>query len=147
MDDFVFNRGKFAGKTYKWVSEKSPGYIEWVLRECPEMLTHKKRRKAKTVIPDYLIEDEDVIKREFKPLKPNYNFDKEVNIKKYNMSEKDRAEIKNSVLKIKIGLFAKYSKETNSEGAVKYDKNDLIDLIFDSVKDSEFIKKLKQRIN
>lgn len=146
MDDFVFNRGKFAGKTYKWVSEKSPGYIEWVLRECPEMLTHKKRRKAKTVIPDYLIDDEDVIKKEFKPLKPNYNFDKEVNIKKYNMSEKDRAEIKNSVLKVKIGLFAKYSKETNSEGLPKYDKKWLIDIIFEKENEQDIKQKLLERL-
>lgn len=131
----TFKYGKYKGKTTDWVSRNDPGYIEWVCSEKPNILHDKK--KVKKISPDYLQE------KEIKPekLTPNYNFEKETNM------TNDMKKIKDSLIKIKVKLYIKYSNETNSNGSVKYNKLELIDTIFDKVEDSNIISKLKSRIN
>ena len=147
--DFVFRTGKHKGKTYEWVSENHPYYIDWVMFERPEMLQERNPdgRKPKAVVPSYLLDDEDEDESfKFKPLTPNYNFENEVTMSQHEISTGEK-EVRLQATKLKVGLFAKLSKETNTNGRVKYDKNWLLDIIFDSEQDKEIKGKLKNRIN
>lgn len=142
-----FRTGKYAGKSYEWVNENDPGYINWVLENRPEMMRSK--QKPKTVTPSYLKdvgEDEEDTVQRLKPLKPNYNFEKQL-----DMSENDKAtrekEVKAKLLKLKLGLYSKLTKETDDKGKIKYDKNWLADIVFDREEESELKEKIKSRIN
>jgi hypothetical protein len=144
--DFKFRTGKHKGKTYREVEASNPGYIDWVLTERPEMLREREStRKANEVIPSYLQEQEEPPVK-FKPLEPNYNFENEI-----NMSDKETTEgelnVRLKMTKMKVGLFAQLSKETNTNGRVKYDKNWLLNVIFDSEHDNDIKSKLQTRIN
>ena len=146
--DFVFRTGKYKGKTYQEVASTNPGYIDWVLMERPEMLRERDNsRKPNTVVPSYLQEqDEEDGPTGFKPLTPNYNFENEINMSTKEITEGEKA-VRLQMTKVKVGLFAKLSKETNSNGRVKYDKNWLLNIIFDSESDADIKSKLKTRIN
>ena len=39
--DFLFRSGKYAGKSYGWVKDNNPKYIEWVKENQPKMLVDK----------------------------------------------------------------------------------------------------------
>ena len=147
-NDFIFRSGKHKGRTYRWVEENYPRYIDWVMMERPEMLQEKSqyRRKANVVVPDYLQDDEEEETFKWKPLTPNYNFDNEVTMNIQNITQGEK-EVRLQITKLKVGLYAKLSKETNTNGSVKYDKNLLLDIIFESEHDNEIKSKLKQRIN
>lgn len=146
-NNFIFKTGKFAGKSYKWVSEHVPSYIDWVISERPEMLQSVRRQSnAKTIIPSYLQDedDEEIEVRAFKKLTPNYNFENERSMGTSNIT-KDT--IRKQVMTMKIGLYSKLSKETNQEGEAKYDKLELIKIIFDSPHDKEIKSKIIARLN
>ena len=137
---FKFRTGKFRGKSYAWVLSNHPNYIEWVLEARPEML--RERISAKPVIPSYLKEEnENAQHKLIEPLTPNKNFENEGPL------SMNKNKIRLEITKVKIGLFARLSKETNPEGSVKYNTNQLIDIIFDSPEDSNIKDKLKTRIN
>ena len=65
--DFVFRSGKYLGKTYKWVCDNNPNYIEWIKENQPKMLVEKTSNPTKTKES----------KQVFKKLTPNMNFDNE----------------------------------------------------------------------
>ena len=44
-DDFVFKIGKYAGKTYKFVKEINPQYIEWAKSKAPNILKEKNKKQ------------------------------------------------------------------------------------------------------
>jgi hypothetical protein len=46
--DFTFRSGKYAGKTYEWVSKVNPRYIDWIIENRPEMLKEYKRKGPNT---------------------------------------------------------------------------------------------------
>lgn len=47
--DFIFPRGKYAGKTYAWVEQNNPNYIEWVKENQPHLLKEPKKKPTPTV--------------------------------------------------------------------------------------------------
>ena len=65
--DFVFKYGKHAGKTYKWVEEHHPSYIEWALENAPNLLKPPHPKP---------IEKKELKFRDKPPqsMEPNYNF-------------------------------------------------------------------------
>jgi hypothetical protein len=64
--NFVFKFGKHVGKTYAWVEEHHPTYIDWVKKEAPHMLKAKAAAKPKTTVTQ--LDDNP------KSLQPNLNF-------------------------------------------------------------------------
>jgi hypothetical protein len=140
---FIFRTGKYAGKTYEWVSANDFYYLDWVARERPEMLKERTRPKPNARIepPD----DDDESCMVFLPMNPNANFENELYMTPTELIEGTK-EIKYQLAKIKIGLYARLCKETNQNGRIKYDKEWLINHIF--TEDEEDIKiKLKSRLN
>jgi len=146
--DFIFRTGKYSGKTYQYVATNHPHYIDWVIFERPDMLQERNLygNKPKDVIPDYLQEDNEEGYIRFKPLTPNYNFDNETIMTATEITYQEK-EVRLQMTKMKVGLYAKLSKETNTDGSVKYTNKWLIDIIFDSEQDAEIKSKLKKRIN
>jgi len=62
--NFVFKAGKHVGKTYAWVEEHHPTYIDWCLKDAPALLGIKPKPKPSvTPLEDKLV-----------GLQPNYNF-------------------------------------------------------------------------
>lgn len=41
--EFIFRSGKYANKTYEFVTQVNPNYIDWVVENRPEMLKEIKR--------------------------------------------------------------------------------------------------------
>ena len=138
---FIFRTGKYAGKTYEYVSIYDYHYIDWVLRERPEMLKERahSQPKARIEIPD---DDECDA---YLPMKPNTNFENETYMTPNELTEGVK-EIKRQLIKIKIGLYARLSHETNENGRIKYDKTWLIDNIFTD-EEQDIKDKLKTRIH
>lgn len=65
--NFIFKFGKHSGRTYAWVEENDPTYIDWARKNAPRLLEQPKpKTEPKTNI--VMIED--------KPngLQPNHNF-------------------------------------------------------------------------
>jgi len=79
LEQFVFRTGKFQGKTYAWVCDNHPWYIDWVINNRPEMLReHKKPRKNKNLKPVPKLGDDYIREMEWasgKNIKPNTDFD------------------------------------------------------------------------
>jgi len=68
MGELIFRSGKHKGKTLSWVTENDPSYIVWIEENRPEMLkSTTKEVKAETTDTEF----------RYKPLKPNYDFDKQ----------------------------------------------------------------------
>ena len=44
-DNFIFKRGKYSGKTYKFVKDTNPGYIKWAEENAPDILKEPKKKK------------------------------------------------------------------------------------------------------
>ena len=66
--NFTFRFGKHSGRTYAWVEENEPSYIEWAKKNAPNLFeAHKSKPNTKVT----LIEDKPV------GLQPNLNFDNE----------------------------------------------------------------------
>ena len=65
-DDFVFRSGKYFGKTYAFVSQVNPNYIDWVIENRPEMLKPIVRKGPNT--------DGMTPREKFKSLMENTNF-------------------------------------------------------------------------
>ena len=142
MDNsFVFRTGKYAGKTYEYVSAYDYRYIDWVSRERPEMLKERARPKPKARIE---VPDDDECEA-FLPMAHNTNFENETYMTPNELTEGAK-EVKLQLIKIKIGLYARLSHETNGNGRIKYDKNWLIDNIFTD-EEQDIKDKLKTRIN
>ena len=70
--NFKFRSGKYSGKTYGWVEENDPLYLEWISENRPEML---KEIKAKETKKEVKVKDlkEDVLPS----IRANENFDAE----------------------------------------------------------------------
>ena len=68
--NFTFKFGKHSGRTYAWVEENDPTYIDWARKNAPKLLEAPKRKIG---------QETKVINMEDKPngLQPNMNFDKE----------------------------------------------------------------------
>lgn len=64
---FIFRSGKYKGKSKDWVEENDLGYLEWIEKNRPEMLKDFTKKKVDDTID---------LNYKFKPLSPNYNFDK-----------------------------------------------------------------------
>lgn len=64
---FKFKFGKHAGKSYAWVEENDPSYIDWAKKNAPNLLKASAPKAAPktTVVP---LEDK------ISGLQPNYNF-------------------------------------------------------------------------
>jgi len=45
-DNFIFQRGKYAGKSYGLVKKINPQYIEWCEENAPNLLKGKKQPEA-----------------------------------------------------------------------------------------------------
>lgn len=57
--DFKFRTGKHSGRTYEWVEDNDPSYIDWVLENRPEMLKEEsKKPEAKKMVVKDLKEEE-----------------------------------------------------------------------------------------
>lgn len=146
-NSFTFRSGKYKGKSYEWVQDNDPRYIDWVIMERPEMI-QERSRKTQYVEPAYLQEDEDEESTaQWKPLTPNYNFDNETAMTTTNEQIVAEQEIWSQITKLKIGLYSKLSKETKMNGRVKYDRRWLINTIFNEESDSEIRQKLINRLN
>jgi len=80
LEQFKFRTGKFAGKTYGWVCDNHPWYIEWVIENRPEMLReHKKQKKKKQKLNPMPKLSEEYIKEmrwaSGRDIKPNKEFE------------------------------------------------------------------------
>lgn len=65
---FMFKYGKYAGKTYEWVEENAPSYLDWVKINAPNLL---KESKPKAVKPTQMTTAD---APQYKTLQPNLNF-------------------------------------------------------------------------
>jgi hypothetical protein len=65
-DDFVFRSGKYQNKTYEFVSQVNPSYLDWVVENRPEMLREIVRKGPNT--------DGMTPREKFASLMPNTNF-------------------------------------------------------------------------
>ena len=64
--NFKFRFGKHAGKTYAWVEENDPSYIDWAKKNAPNMLKEPQPKAApKTTV---------VKIEKLQGLQPNTNF-------------------------------------------------------------------------
>lgn len=65
--DFKFRTGKYKNKTYDWVKDNDPSYLEWVSENRPEML--KKNEKT--------VKTKEILSEPKKAIRLNENFDNE----------------------------------------------------------------------
>jgi len=79
LEEFKFRTGKFANKSYGWVCDNHPWYIEWVIENRPEMLREHKKPKKKKPEPKTSPKLSDEYIKEMnwargKDIKPNKDF-------------------------------------------------------------------------
>jgi len=73
--DFQFRSGKYKGKTYEWVVDNDPLYIEWVSENRPEMLKEIKINKSDT--KEKSVKVTNFKEEKISAIRVNENFDNE----------------------------------------------------------------------
>jgi hypothetical protein len=72
-DNFIFRNGKYAGKTFGFVKQNNPSYIDWARANAPNLLKEYKKKESSETSTEK-IKPTEYLKGSRSAIQPNLDF-------------------------------------------------------------------------